>query len=80
MRGPTKLNGRMTEKRKHVEQFRDLTWFIELLKQGFEHLAQVRGYSDDQFRKLECALVQLEPMPDELDDLLVNLGVLREED
>ena len=46
----------MTERRKHLEQFRDLTWFIELLKHGFEHLAQVRGYTDEQFRKLEHAL------------------------
>jgi len=68
----------MTERRKHVDQFRDLIWFIELLQLGFEHLAQVRGYSDDQFRKLERAVNQLEPMPDELDDLLVNLGVLPE--
>jgi len=49
------------------------------VKHGFEHLAQVRGYSDDQFRKLEHALAQVEPVPEELDDLLVNLGVLREE-
>ncbi len=68
----------MTEPRKCVEQFRDLTWFIKLLGQGFEHLAQVRGYSDEQFRKLGHALNQLEPLPDELDDLLVKLGVLPE--
>lgn len=68
----------MTERQKHVEQFRDLTWFIELLTLGFEQLAHIRGYSDDQFRKLETALNQLEPVADELDDLLVNLGVLPE--
>jgi len=70
----------MTERDKHVEQFRDLTWFIELLKHGFEHLAEVRGYTDEQFRDLARALGHLEPMPDELDDLLVNLGVLPDQD
>jgi hypothetical protein len=43
-------------------------------------VAQVRGYTDEQFRRLEDALNQLEPIPDELDDLLVNLGVLLEGD
>ena len=70
----------MTERDRHVEQFRDLTWFNELLQQGFEHLAQARGYSDDQFWKLEHSLYQLDFMSDELDDLLVNLGGLLEED
>ena len=46
--------------------------FIEQLRQGFERLAEIRGYTDDQFRKLEDALYQLEPVPEELDDLLVN--------
>ncbi len=68
----------MTERDKHLEQFRDLSWYIELLKQGLEQLAHVRHYSDDQFRKLETALYQLEPAPDELDDLLVKLRVLHE--
>ena len=68
----------MTERDQHLEQFRDLTRFIELLKHGFEHVAQVRGYGDEQFKKLEDALIQLKPVPDELDDLLSNLGVLLE--
>ena len=33
----------MTERANHLEQFRDLTWFIELLQHGVEHLAHVRG-------------------------------------
>lgn len=66
----------MTERDKHLEQFRDPTWFIELLKQGFEHLAHVRGYTDGQFRKLEGALNQQERVADEMDELLVNLRVL----
>ena len=70
----------MTEGDKQVEQFRNLPWFTEQLKHGFEQLAHVRHYSDDHFRKLERALNHLDPMPDELDDLLVNLGVLPDED
>ena len=65
----------MTERAKHVELFRDLTWFIQLLNQGFEHVAQVRGYSDGQFRNLEHALNQLLPVSEELDDLLVNYSL-----
>ncbi len=53
---------------------------VDQFVHGFEHLAQVRGYTDDQFKRLEDALNQLEPVPDELDDLLVNLGVLLEKD
>ena len=30
-----------------MEEFPDLAWFTELLNQGFEHLAEVRGYSDE---------------------------------
>jgi len=70
----------MTEGDEHLEQFRNLAWFMEQLKHGFERLAHARQYSDDQFRKLENALNHLEPMPDELDDLLVNLGVLPDGD
>lgn len=62
----------MTERDTNLEQFRDLTCFIELLQLGFEHLAQVRGYTDEQLRDLERALAQVEPMPDEMDDLLVS--------
>ena len=62
--------------RKHVEELRDPTWFIELLRQGFDHLVKVRGYTDEQFRKLENALNQLEPVPDELDDLLVKIDLV----
>ena len=57
----------MTDRDRHLEQFRDLTWFLELLRQGFEHLAQVRGFTDEQFRALLKALNQLESVPDELD-------------
>jgi len=64
----------------HIEQFPKLAWFTEQLKYGFEHLAEARGYTDEQFRDLARALSHLEPMPDELDDLLVNLGVLPEKD
>ncbi len=70
----------MTEREKHLEQFRDLSWFKEQLKHGFARLAHRRKYSDGQFRKLVSALIHLEPRPDELDDLLVNLGVLPEKD
>ncbi|UCE62780.1 MAG: hypothetical protein JSU59_07795 [Nitrospirota bacterium] len=66
----------MTEREKHLEQFRDLTWFIELLNQGFAHLAQVGGYTDAQFRALKRAIFEFEPMPDELGGLLAALGVL----
>ena len=58
-----------------MERFRDLTWFIALLNQGFEHLAKVRGYTDAQFRKLEVAMKQVEPVPGELDDLLGNYSL-----
>ena len=70
----------MTEGEEHVEQFRNLPWFMEQLKLGFERLAHSRQYSDDKFRKLGNALNHLQPMPDELDDLLVNLGVLPDGD
>jgi len=70
----------VTEGDEHIEQFRDLPWFIEQLKHGFERLAHTRNYPDEKFRKLETALNQLELMPNELDDLLVNLGVLLEKD
>jgi hypothetical protein len=50
----------------------------KLFKDGFERLAQVRGYSDDQFRALEHPLIQLEPILDELDNLLLTFGVLPE--
>ncbi len=66
----------MTERRKPVEQIFDLPWFVEQFNLGFEHLAEIPGYTDEQNRRLEGALYQLEPVPDELDDLLVNLGVL----
>ena len=66
----------MTERDKQVEEFRDLTCFTEMFNHGFEHLAQVRGYSDEQFGKLEDAIYKLKPVPDELDGLLLNLGVL----
>ena len=59
----------MAERAQHLEQFRDLTWLIELQNQGFEHLAQVRGYTDEQDRALLRALDQLAPVLDELDDL-----------
>ena len=70
----------MTERDTQVEQACNLTWFIVLLNQGFAHLAEIRGYSDDQFRKLEDALIQPEPVPDELDDLLGRLGAQLEKE
>ena len=68
----------MTEGEAHGEPFGNLLWFKEQLKHGFDRLAHTRKYSDGQFRKLEHALIHLEPVPDELDDLLVNLGVFPE--
>ena len=44
----------MKKRDMRVEQFRDLTWFIHQFKHGFEYLAQVRGYTDEQHRQLEA--------------------------